>query len=166
MTTNDFEPLAPQVYAWAYRLLGRHHDALDVVQDVFIRWERQCTQSPPDKPMGWLRQVTVNRAIDVRRRCDTAGAQVETTFTDTGAQAGDFAAEDLDALRIDITTALVDLTDLQRGVLVAKVYDDKTFAEIADEMDVSIPTAKTHYLRAIRAVRDRLGPRWGREMNP
>jgi len=158
----SFEAYARQVYAWAYRLLGRHHDALDVVQDVFIRWDRQCVAATPDKPMGWLRRVTVNRAIDVRRRRDDARPDLGVVVAEARPR-GDLCEEDQGTLRSDITEALAGLSDMQRCVLVAKVYEDKTFAQVADEMNLSIPTAKTHYLRAIRAVRDRLGPRWGQE---
>ena len=62
-----FERYTHEVYGWAYRLLGRHHDALDVVQDVFVRWNNQCTQAPPRQPRGWLRKVTLNRALDIGR---------------------------------------------------------------------------------------------------
>ena len=33
-----FEEHRDEVYRWAYRLVGRHHDALDVAQDVFVKW--------------------------------------------------------------------------------------------------------------------------------
>jgi DNA-directed RNA polymerase specialized sigma24 family protein len=38
-------------------------------------------------------------------------------------------------------------------VLIAKVYDQETFAEIAESMDLAVPTVKTHYVRALRAMR-------------
>lgn len=163
-SAQDFETYARQVYAWAYRLLGRHHDALDVVQEVFIRWDRQCNASTPDKPMGWLRRVTVNRAIDLRRRREANPTQSEATIAQTPVPR--IASDDLGLLRSDIAKALAELTHMQRGVLIAKVYDDRTFAEIADEMNLSIPTVKTHYLRAIRTMRDKLGPKWGEENIP
>jgi RNA polymerase sigma factor (sigma-70 family) len=70
---------------------------------------------------------------------------------------------DQETLRGDVATALDQLTEMQRGVLVAKVYDEMTFSQIADELGIGVPTAKTHYLRAIRATRDRLRPRWSAE---
>jgi DNA-directed RNA polymerase specialized sigma24 family protein len=70
-SSGGFEPYAGQVYGWAYRFLGRHHDALDVVQDVFLRWDQQCSQARPLQPRGWLRRVTLNRAIDVSRKRQT-----------------------------------------------------------------------------------------------
>ena len=72
-------------------------------------------------------------------------------------------ALDAAALRAEIAAALDGLTEAQRSVLVAKVYDGQTFARIAEDLDIAVPTAKTHYLRAIRIVRDRLGPRWSNE---
>ena len=45
-------------------------------------------------------------------------------------------------------------------MLIAKVYDGLTFAQIAAELKLAVPTVKTHYLRALSAVRDRLTRRW------
>jgi DNA-directed RNA polymerase specialized sigma24 family protein len=41
-------------------------------------------------------------------------------------------------------------------VLIARTYEGLTFAEIAVELGIAVPTVKTHYLRAVSAVRDRL----------
>lgn len=162
--SGGFEQYAGQVYGWAYRFLGRHHDALDVVQDVFLRWDQQCTQARPLQPRGWLRRVTLNRAIDVSRKRQ-AGADSMTPLMKVPA-ADDATVEPLDraTLRLDIASALDRLTDIQRSVLVAKVYDEMTFAEVATEMSLAISTVKTHYLRAVQAVRDRLRPKWADEV--
>ena len=57
---------------------------------------------------------------------------------------------------VALSEALGTLSDGQRAVLTAKVQDGRTFSEIADEMRIAVPTAKTHYLRALRTMRDRL----------
>ena len=162
----SFEPYTPDVYGWAYRVLGRHHDALDVVQDVFLKWARQCGEQPPTQPRGWLRRVTLNRAIDLRRHrrrdAEPIGEMVE--MVETPKTPADRAcledAIDHAALRDDIALAFDRLTEIQRGVLVAKVYDELTFAQIATELSLAVSTVKTHYLRAVQAVRDRLRARW------
>jgi len=108
--------------------------------------------------------VTLNRAIDLSRKRQ-AGADSMTTMMKL--PAADVAAvEPMDCatLRQDIAAALDRLTDIQRGVLVAKVYDEMTFAEIAAEMSLANSTVKTHYLRAVQAVRDRLRPKWADEV--
>ena len=69
-------------------------------------------------------------------------------------------ALDGDALREDIASKLDDLTEAQRMVLIAKVFDEMTFAGIATELGLSVSTIKTHYLRAVRSLRDGLRGRW------
>jgi len=157
----DFEPYARQVYGWAYRLLGRHHEALDVVQDVFLRWNEKCATSAPVQPRGWLRRVTWNRAMDVCRRWKVD--VVATTRLSRPDSVVEADALDRPALRADIAAALDQLSDAQREVFVAKVYDEMTFAQIAEEMELGVSTVKTHYLRAVRALRDQLRPRWADE---
>ncbi len=142
------------IYRWAYRVLGHHEDALDVVQDVFVRW---MTRMPADteSERAWLRRVTVNCAIDVyrsRRRLPDAGAEAGEAPLDP---------DDHRALRSDIADALDSLSDMQRSVLIAKVHDGLTFACIAAEHDLAVPTVKTHYIRALAAVRTKLQRRWG-----
>ena len=158
---DEFERHTVQIYGWAYRLLGRHHDALDVVQDVFLRWDAQCLRETPKQPRGWLRRVTVNRAIDLRRQ---RRESIDPQACDDVAGRDDAATSmDQDSLRSDIALALDGLSSGQRGVLIAKIYDEMTFREIATEMELALSTVKTHYLRAVRALRDRLEPRWARE---
>lgn len=161
-----FERYRRDVYGWAYRLLGRHHDAQDAAQDVFLRWLAQSQRTVPANPRGWLRQVTINRAIDLLR---TGRSAVEAERRDAGQTAGSQAragaAEEaqMQELRREIARAIENVTEAQRSVLIAKVYDGMTFAQIAGEMGLAVPTVKTHYLRALAAVGDALAPRWAPE---
>jgi RNA polymerase sigma-70 factor (ECF subfamily) len=145
-----------EVYRWAYRLLGRHHDALDVAQDVFVKWAEAAREKPPiDNPRAWLRRVTINRAIDAVRARTTAMAVAIDVAAPCTASAGVDALE-REELRREIALALEPLTDMQRSVLIARTFEELTFADIAVELGVAVPTVKTHYLRAVSAVRDRL----------
>ncbi|RJP39771.1 MAG: RNA polymerase sigma factor [Phycisphaerales bacterium] len=157
-----FESHRAQVYAWAYRILQREHDAQDVTQDVYLRWwHSRSNGAALTSPAAWLRRVTVNRALDVLRerhrdpqddfrlapsgvgRCDgtapTAGARAEERER-----------------RERVSRALGGISERQREVVVAKVFDGLTFAAIAAQMNLSVPTVKTHYLRGLAALRDAL----------
>lgn len=162
---HNLDEHAAAVYGWAYRVLGRHHDALDVSQDVMLRWVKQSREEIPRSVRAWLRRVTVNRSLDLlrRRRPDESVDLNRRDEEIAGASVDEADAIDLRTLRGDIGAALLDLSDQQRSVLVAKTYDGMTFAEVAIELDISPSTAKTHYLRALRVLRDRLQPRWGNE---
>jgi RNA polymerase sigma factor (sigma-70 family) len=107
--------------------------------------------------------VTLNRAIDLRRERRAASAPLEDAIPSADTRDRTEAKLDQEVLRSDVAEALDRLTEIQRSVLVAKVYDEMTFARIAVELGLAVPTVKTHYLRAVRTVRDRLVPRWGKE---
>ncbi len=158
-----FEQHAQAMYGWAYRLLGRHHDALDVVQDVYMKWAAQCRREFPRFPGGWLRQATLRRAIDLVRRRRWEGTPLDQAGPTGSAACGSEVVEpgDVQQLRADIAAALHALSDAQRAVLCAKVFDELTFAEIAAETGLAVSTVKTHFARAVRAVRERLENRWG-----
>ncbi len=53
------------------------------------------------------------------------------------------------------------LTPPQRSILVAKACDEETFDAIAQSMGIAASTAKTHYVRALRRMRELLGPQEG-----
>lgn len=157
---ETYKRYRPDVYRGAYRLLGSAHDALDVTQDVFIKWVDQCQILMPENPRGWLRRVTINTALDVirsRRRLVHDQAALGRSVPGTMADA------ETEELRKDIAKALESLSDHQRQVLMAKVYDGETFAAIAEELDLAVSTVKTHYLRALGAVRDGLRKKWNPE---
>ena len=160
---GGFEQYTSDVYGWAYRLLGRHHDALDVVQDVFLRWDAQCARRTPTMPRGWLRKVTLNRAIDLRRKRHRDPVSSDDALVGVPVEVDASLSVDREDLRGDIALAIDQLSEAQRGVLVAKVYDGMTFAQIASELDLALSTVKTHYLRAVRSLRDRLQRRWAKE---
>lgn len=143
-----------EIYAWARRIVANHEDALDVVQDVCLRSIDQWAQGPPGHVRGWLRRVTVNRAIDLAR--SRASGKVRRATPSPAP-----AVTDDPERRRELIEAVQGLSEQQRHVLLAKVLDGLAFAQIAAEMDVAIPTVKTHYLRAVRALRERLAPALG-----
>ena len=152
-----FELYRGEVYTWAYRLVGRHHDALDVVQDVFLRWIQYDDRSSLRNPRAWLRRVTTNRAIDFARSLNAISKRERDS---AHAEVSDAELPLQDELRADLVAALDKLSEMQRSVLIAKVFDGLTFARIAAELEIAVPTAKTHYLRALTTMRNRLGDRW------
>ncbi|MCA9254342.1 MAG: sigma-70 family RNA polymerase sigma factor [Phycisphaerales bacterium] len=156
----DFERYLPRVFEWAHRLTRDRDASMDIVQDVFLKWRRQCETAAPRKPEAWLRTVTARRVFELSRspRLSIVG---DVDSREAQATEGPpLARSDLEALRDDVFAALRRLTDAQRDVVLAKVMDDRTFASIADDFEISISTAKTHFLRGLRTLRESLAPRW------
>jgi len=147
-----FRTYGPRVYRWAYGLARRPADAADVTQQVFARMVRSAPRfSSEAEAIAWLRRVTEQVVVDHWRAAASGRTRV---------LPADLPA--LEPLRLDEETrqsvreALLRLSAQQRLVVLAKVCDGLTFRETAAELGISVPTAKTHYLRAIAALRDQL----------
>lgn len=147
-TMNETD--ASQVYGWAYRLLQNHHDALDATQEVLLRWVA-AGQAAINR-RAWLRRVTFNHCIDILRFRKREPLELgdEASKQDSGI----YPAQR--ELHLAIADGLHRLTEQQRTVIIAKVYDQQTFAEIAAQMGLSASTVKTHYVRALDALREPL----------
>lgn len=80
MNSHDietFEEARPALVGLAYRILGSHADAEDVVQDCFLKWG-EADRAAIDRPRAWLTTVCTRRCLDVvrsaeRKRVDYVG---------------------------------------------------------------------------------------------
>lgn len=153
--SRSFDTHRTAVHGWAFRILGNHEDASDVTQEVFMKWWRtHRDESTPRNAVAWLRRVTINQSISLlrlKKRHELSGGGPPATAT----SAVDRPLERKEIANA-VSIALEDVSEHQREVLIAKVYDGYTFAEIARQMQLAVPTIKTHYLRALRTVRRRL----------
>jgi RNA polymerase sigma-70 factor (ECF subfamily) len=148
-----FEAHRARVYRWAYAMCARHEDALDIVQEVFLRMLRRPPEvSTVAAAIAWLRQVTSRVVIDRWRAESSRSAAQREYVPQTSVEGSAEGRETTEHLRAAIET----LSQQQRLVLMAKTYDRMTFQQIADELGIAVPTAKTHYLRALSTVRERL----------
>jgi RNA polymerase sigma-70 factor (ECF subfamily) len=150
------ETIRAEIYRWAYRFLRNHHDALDATQDVLVKWLKVSGEHIESRK-AWLRRTTTNHCIDLlRRKRTTSTPQAERIDTQTPLA----TASDRE-LREAIAAGLAKLSDQQRAVVVAKVYDRETFASIAESMGLSVSSVKTHYLRGLRGLREAVAHRAG-----
>lgn len=157
-----FRDFRGRVYRWAFALCRRDAEAVDVVQEVFLRLLRsETTFQSLSAAAAWLRRTTVRVAIDrwrmdrTRRAGSLPDLQSEADAAPAeNAAGGQVGSEGVEALR----SAIAELSEQQQIVLLARTFGESTFAEIARELGLSEPTAKTHYFRALAALRTRLVP--------
>ena len=133
-------------------LTGDEHRAEDLVQDVLAkaygRWGRIART---DRPDAYVRRMLVNAHHSWWRLRSSREISVD-VMTDR-AGVGDEAA------RVDERDALwrlvCDLPARQRTVIVLRYYEDLDDTTIAEIMDCSTGTVRTHARRALTALRDR-----------
>jgi RNA polymerase sigma-70 factor (sigma-E family) len=134
----------------AWLLTGDRWLAEDLVQTALVRtwpkWERIRRR---DDPEVYVRRVMVNTwATWLRRRW--RGERATQSVPEVPAR-GDMAAEV--AVRIAIRSALASLTARQRAVLVLRVFDDLSEAQVARVLDCSVGTVKSTMSQAMTKLR-------------
>ena len=154
-------------YRVAYRLLGRPEDALDAVQDGFIKalthlhgFERRSSFKT------WLLRVVSNAALDLgrqRRRRENRADAMAAGATEASLAAPEQAdpareAEEAD-LREALTVALRQLPDAQRRAFVLHVDGGLTYREVAEAMETSIGTVMSRLFYARQKLKGLLSAR-------
>jgi RNA polymerase sigma-70 factor (sigma-E family) len=134
----------------AWLLTGDRGLAEDLVQTALVRtWPRWERIRRDDDPEVYVRRVMVNTwATWARRRWRGERA---TQSVAEGPAPGDIAAEV--AVRMAIRGALASLTARQRAVLVLRVFDDLSEAQVARVLDCAVGTVKSTMSQALAKLR-------------
>ena len=159
------------VFATAVRLLGNASDAEDVAQTVFMRaFQRFAELGPSPTAAGWLKTVTRNTCLNhlsrYRRRwrlfseLAPAGEEHDTGQEPDGLVAtGGSAADAFERLERNerLERALRALPEHQRVPLVLFHFDELSYQQIADALNVSLGKVKTDIHRGRETLRRVMG---------
>jgi len=145
-----------------YRLVGSDDEARDLCQEAFLKaYKNLGTFKQEARFSSWLYQIALNLCRDrMRRRRGRTMVSLDeleeggTTVPEPGPSALDRVHErDLSRL---VAGAIASLPEEQREVIILKEYQDLTFLEIAQALDVPISTVKTRLYRGLDQLRVRL----------
>jgi RNA polymerase sigma-70 factor (ECF subfamily) len=166
--TNAFEQLVEKhqalVAGTVARMLGSNSEVEDIAQQVFIRvWKSARRYVPRAKFTTWLLKITRNLVFNELRRTKRR-AQVplqpepggeEPPLKDEinlGPDASLLEAE----LQRTIEQAILQLPKAQRMALVLRRYEQLSYEQIAEVLDLSVPAVKSVLFRARSELRSRL----------
>lgn len=148
-------------YRVAYRLLGHEADALDAVQDAFVKvlthlpaFERRSTFKT------WLLRVVSNAALDLgrhrgRRECLSMDALASHQREGLEPQARAEQSRELERkdLGLKIQEALAKLPEEQRRTFVLHAEAELSYREVADVLGISIGTVMSRLFYARKKLR-------------
>lgn len=133
-------------------LTGDEHRAEDLVQDVLARaYARWARISRTDRPDAYVRRMLVNAHHSWWRRRSSQEISVADVHDRPGATDEATGVAERDALWRLVRT----LPARQRTVIVLRYYEDLDDTSIAEIMDCSTGTVRTHAMRALTALRRR-----------
>jgi RNA polymerase sigma factor (sigma-70 family) len=127
----------------------------DVMQATFSKALELGHTARPDSMKGWLFRVAFHEALVVRRR-RIAGDTAHRKLADLGRPPEEHRPDHALIRGETVATvrrALGSLPREQRRVVEARVYDDKTFAEIAREQRLPLGTVLTRMRLALKKLR-------------
>jgi RNA polymerase sigma factor (sigma-70 family) len=141
------------VYRYALAVMRNPTDAEDVTQTTFLNAYRAYVEkgSRPEKPQNWL--IAIAHNVCRQRFRQTSRRPAEVSFEDDIA---DTVADDEAPSGEDIRRALGHLAFNQRAALVMRELEGRSYAEIAEILEVSTSAVETLIFRARRALREQL----------
>jgi RNA polymerase sigma-70 factor (ECF subfamily) len=147
------------------KMLGDAADAEDIAQQVFIRvWKSAARYEPTAKFTTWLFKITRNLVFNELRRRKRHPAQSLDAASDDDRpfQTPDHSVKTPDSALLDeemqaaIQKAIDELPETQRMAVVLRRYDDISYEEIAEILDLSVPAVKSVLFRARTELREKL----------
>jgi len=146
------------------RMLGSNSDVEDVAQQVFIRvWKSAGRYVARAKFTTWLLKITRNLVFNELRRTKRH-AQVPLQ-TEAGVQElpiKDETSTSPDAVLLEaelqraIEGAIMELPETQRMALILRRYEELSYEEIGEILNLSVPAIKSLLFRARTELRTRL----------
>ncbi|KIG16646.1 RNA polymerase sigma-70 factor, ECF subfamily protein [Enhygromyxa salina] len=148
--TESFEAQRPRLLRIAYRMLGSHAEAEDVVQDAWLRWYG-TDHAGIRKPAAWLTRIVTRLCLN---RMNAARARHE-TYPGTWLPEPLIEPEPDDDLRLDHLTltlmmALERLSPLERAAFLLHDVFGQPLGEVASTIDRS-PAATRQLASRARA---------------
>lgn len=159
--TALFEHERPRLLRLAYRMLGSHRDAEDIVQDAWLRWAAQ-TREMVQSPSAFLSTIVSRACLDALRSAHARRVEYVGEWLPEPILRDSFERYVQDAeLRFDVaedvSLALLRLLErlnpVERAVFVLRESLDFSYAEIAAVVDRS----EAHCRQIERRARQRLG---------
>jgi len=152
-----------QVYGTALRIVRRHDVADDLAQDAFLKAYRALGSFDTQRPFGpWIRRIVANLAINHVRspeaREDGLPESHDLTPAPGVGPLGGVLEREAQAV---LARALEGLPVEQRAVFALRVFEELSYQEIAESLQIPVGTVMSRLSRARDRVRELVAPYLG-----
>lgn len=169
--TSAFRELVEQnkkmVYYLAFDLTGNREDAEDISQEVFLKAFRSLDKFRGDSKFStWLYRITVNTCLSNRRKKMNKATQTEENMDElrnTAAAAGNISSGnnpekivESGLIQQNIEKALYKLSGREKTVFVMRNYNELSFEEISEILELKAGTVRSLNFRALQKLRKEL----------
>ncbi|MBT34087.1 MAG: RNA polymerase subunit sigma-70 [Thalassobius sp.] len=148
--TSIFEQYQPQLFPYAYNILGDFMEAEDLVQEVLNRF-MLGNQAHVDNPKNYLIRSVINRAINQKKLLRKQKETYLGPWLPTPVTTEENIYQHADSQKIinySLMVLLEHLSPKERAVFILKETYDFTHPEIAEILDIKIPSSRQLLKRA------------------
>lgn len=152
---DEFLQARPRLFRIAGRIVGNPHEAEELVQDVWVRWQATDRTVVAD-PQAFLATTVSRLAINVvqsaRRRHETAiGSWLPDEQVVSGSDPHQYA-ENQEAFAVAVRLLKERLSPAERATYVLREGFDYPYRQIAETLRIPAPNAR----KLVERARDRL----------
>lgn len=153
-----------KIFALCFGMLTREDEARDAAQETFISAYRNLKNFRGDaKVSSWLHRIAVNQCLTVKRRAKTRSEEyldeetneTERVFVAPLKQIPSNRTEEAERLLI-VRQAVGSLPVELRQVVVMKEFEEMTFQEISETLELPLSTVKSRLYTALKQLRMKL----------
>lgn len=139
------------IYAFVISILKNHDDALDVMQDTFLKIRSAAhLYKPMGKPMAWVFTIARNLSLSKLR------AQKPTDYLEDVENDLSFSYVTDKDDRIVLKSALTILNEQEREIILLHAISGFTHREIAKSLSMPLSTVLSKYHRGLKKLRKHL----------
>lgn len=150
-----------KIFALCFGMLTREDEAKDATQETFIAAYRNLSKFRGDsKVSSWLHRIAVNQCLTVKRRAKTRSEsyldeetnEEDRVFIAPSKYSPGNEAEHGERLRI-VRQAVSSLPLELREIVVMKEFEEMTFQQISETLDLPLSTVKSRLYTALKQLR-------------
>ncbi len=158
MLFHQYEKL---VFRTAYLITGNKEAAEDILQDVFTSvWRFRHTYDPnKGKLTTWLHRITVNECSRKKSRKTSIAISLEEKGIDLPEMKHQSLPEETVITRMEydrLLRAMDSLDTKYRTVLVLRYFNDLSYQEIADALEIPLGTMKSRLNQSLKYLKEQM----------
>jgi RNA polymerase sigma-70 factor (ECF subfamily) len=153
-----FDRYRGRIYTYALRLSENTSLADEVVQDVFLKvWLKRKDLPGIENFSAWLYAIARNRMFDMMKQQAREQQTLESVLQQGAANNAELSLLEKEQ-QVLLKNALAKLSPRQQLIYNLSRDRGMKHEEIADTLNISRNTVKTHLVHALRVIRDHISP--------
>jgi RNA polymerase sigma-70 factor (ECF subfamily) len=150
-----YQQYAAQLHKTAYRMVENNADAMDIVQEAFLRAMKGFPKFRNESQVKtWLYRIVMNLCYDHFRKRKKISFLPDDQLPARQTAEENFEEKEKRTVRVECLRRSLDaLTGRQRAVFTLRIYQELSYDEISRILGIRIGTAKATYFQAVEKLK-------------